>query len=231
MISCNKLFGKNLIACLCLTATTLVAAITSANEYTFTLSPTNGTSPADFASGVLFGTPTGYGDGSVLITSGTMTVTGSSDGNNSVGTYVIYPVNPGAGNAATSPLNNFVATDLVYPGNNAGSGLLGGGIGGNPSYLDNDALLFVPAGSIPSGATEANIWGNGSNGSVSGSQVNPNGDYAFYVANSSNFSSYPVANAGGLTFSLQYVPEPSTMTLACLAAIGTAVGLRVRRRT
>jgi hypothetical protein len=83
-------------------------------------------------------TATDEGGGVFLATSGTLTVTGSSNGNVAVGTYSLIP-NP-SGLPVSSPSGYFLIDDLFYPAS-------------DPT-LDTWGLLFG------AGGTELNVWGN-----------------------------------------------------------------------
>ena len=70
----------------------------------------------DSGFGTLSGIPNG--GGSVFIQTGSLTLTSSSDGNGSVGTYTLLPEGPGTD---VSPSGLFIVDNVVYP---AGNGTL-----------------------------------------------------------------------------------------------------------
>ena len=189
-------------------------------EYSFTLAPTNGSSPADYATGTLYAQDSGLGDGSLHVTSGSMTITSTSNGS-AIGTYVLEPLGPLQTNSATG---QFYSGDLIFPGNDAANGLQNGtgfySSISNPSYLDNGGLVWVPGGGSPGSAAEANFWGNG------------NSDYAFYTAD--GMGNYPITDGGGLTFTLTPIvnptPEPGSFAVWGLG-LAAAFFVSCRRRS
>ena len=106
-------------------------------QFTFTLGG------LDIGTGTLTATDSGLGDGSLLVTGGTLNLTASTGNNGGqLGTYVITPIGPTPGGP------NNCCDDLLYPANNADQGTYSGGIG-HPSYLDINGLYFVPGGRSP----------------------------------------------------------------------------------
>jgi hypothetical protein len=172
--------------------------------YTFTFSDLAG----DAGFGTLNAMDSGLGDGSLLATSGSLTVTSGG----AVGTYSLIPKGPSPEN---SPSGLFIVDDLIYPNNNAASGV-NPGISVNPSYLTNSGLLFGPPGSGTQ--DEVNFWGNGG------------GDYAFGAETGGN---YTILQFGGGTFTLEEaasaVPEPTTLTMLGIG-IASMAGYGWRRR-
>jgi hypothetical protein len=156
----------------------------------------------DAGSGTLNAVPDGLGDGGYLAVAGSLTMTGGALAGN---TYALLSGGP---TPTISPSGTFQFDNLLYPGGNAGNGVNNGvgfiGVIGNPSFLDNGGLLFV------GGGTEVNIFGNGNN------------NYAFlYVP------PFLSGSASGASFNL--VPEPASLTLLGLGALGMA-GYGWRRR-
>jgi hypothetical protein len=181
-------------------------------NYTFTYS--DGSGNAGY--GTLVATASGLGDGSLLVTSGSLTLTSSSVGGGT-GTYsliptaglVPYPPAPPA--AYYSPSGLFAVDDLIYPANNAASGV-NPGIGSNPSYLTLYGLLFGPPGT--GSQTEINIWGIGG------------GDYAIY---SEIGGSYNIQTGSGGSFELTAAPAPNGLALCGLSGF-VFLGVLIRRR-
>ncbi len=154
------------------------------------------------ASGTVTTVDSGLGDGSLLATSGTLTVTSGA----ATGVYSLIPEGPAV---SLSPSGAFLVDDLIYPNNNAASGV-NPAIGSNPSFLTNWGLLFGGAG------LEINIFGNGG------------GDYAF-LAFSTNTGGFPVFQGSGGAFSLTATPEPTTLAVFGALAVG-AFGVRRRMK-
>jgi hypothetical protein len=174
-------------------------------QFTFTFSDLFG----DTAHGTLSAIDSGLGDGSLLVTSGSLIVTTSADGNGSVGTYSLIAIGPGV---TLSPSGLFIVDDLIYPNNNAASGV-NPGISTNPSYLTNFGLLFGPPGT--GSQDEINIWGNGG------------GDYAFY---SEKGGSYNIQVGSGGIFNLTPVPEPASVSLLGIGLAGVSYFVWRRRK-
>ena len=203
----RRFFGVAILALL--VAAVCPSAVCHANTYTFTYSDSG-----DAAHGILNTGPSGLNDGSVLVTSGYIDVTESSNANLPTGTYAIAAGGPAIVNGP-----NFFYDQLLYPADNAGSGAnntgcCNGAIIANPSYLDNYGLTF---GDQVTAGPAISIWGNGGN------------DYAFYGWTAAGGYN-PQVNGGG-TFAIQLVPEPSSIVALCgLGAMGLIFSVR-RRRT
>jgi len=136
----------------------------------------------DVGYGTLNTVASGLGDGSFLATSGSFTLIGSADGNASTGTYALIPEGPAV---SISPSGQFIVDDLIYPDNNAASGV-NPAIGSNPSFLTYYGLLFGQPGTGP--ATEINLWGTGS------------GNYTLYAF--TNGSGYNIAQSSSSAFDI-----------------------------
>jgi hypothetical protein len=172
-------------------------------QYDFTFNDGQGNS----GYGVLAAIDPGLGDGSFWATSGTLVVTSGAD----IGTYNLFT------SATTTPVftpdANWIFDNLIYPGNNAGSGVYNGYSGNqiiaNPSLLDYFGLLF--GGTLGGSTIYLNI------GTVYG-----DGDYAF---GSSINGDVNVFTLTGGSFTLNAVPEPASLTMlgiaiACMAGNG-----------
>jgi hypothetical protein len=163
--------------------------------YNFTYSDTAGN--AGF--GTLIATnPSGIDAYSAWSLSGSLTVTSSSDGNASVGTYSLLSGGP---STTYTPSGKFYFDDLVYWGDNAGDGPQAG-FGAASSYLTSGGLVFS---AVTGSQDEINIFGNG------------NGDYSFLTEVGGN---YNIQTSTGGEFMLTAVPEPSALVLSGIAAVG-----------
>jgi hypothetical protein len=160
--------------------------------FTFTYSDSSG----DAATGTLFSLPSGLGDDGLVVVSGSLDVTSSADGG--TGLYSLIGLGP---SATLSPTGLFEADDLLYPSNDAASGV--NNVPGIPyysvigglSYLTNGGLLFGPAGGSGSGLeTEINIFGNGGSN-----------NYSFWAESSGGFT----VSSGSGTFYLTALSSPS----------------------
>jgi hypothetical protein len=167
-------------------------------------------SSGDVGFGSLNAINSGLGDGSLWAVSGSLTMTGGAlAGDN----FSLLGAGPGVtAIGSTNPGIGWVVDNLVYLNDDAGNSVNNGQGGlasiSNPSYLTNGGLLFG------SGSTEVNIFGNG------------NGDYAFLYTTPSGFFG---PASGGKFVAAAVVPEPSSLTLLGLSALGM-VGYTWRRR-
>ncbi len=149
----------------------------------------------------------------MLITSGSLTLTSSADGTPKT-TYDLIPTSSlSLYNAPTiyeSPYGQWFIDDLVYPSNNAGSGVNPAGTT-NPSYITSAGLLFGQ------GSTNINIWTLG-------------GANNYEIFKSVGTSDAIFGTAGG-TFVLTPVPEPSGLAHLGLGVLCLAPGFALRGRT
>lgn len=136
----------------------------------------------------------GLGDGSMWATSGTLTVTSTTD----QGMYTLLPVGP---DETISPSGLFAVDNLIYPADNAYSGV-NPGSGSGPSFLTYWGLLFGSGSG--SSATEINIFANGDN------------SYSFWSETGGN---YTVGESGGVA-AVAPVPEPASLTTLGIGACG-----------
>ena len=148
----------------------------------------------------------GLTDGSLLVTSGTLTLTSSMNSNAFLGTYTLVPGGPALSKYyMASGSKNFVYYDnLFYPNQNAGAGVHGTDIV-DPSYLNYNGLTFNKSGSPYS----ISLFGSGVKAQDYGLWVNDyNTVYGIYEANStgtlvpeaSSFAILGVAMIGGVFF-------------------------------
>jgi hypothetical protein len=140
--------------------------------------------------GTLNSMDSGLGDGSLFVTSGTLTVTSGAI----AGDYTLIPAGP---SPSISPEGAFIVDNLIYPSNNAGDGVNPGfsyGFTSGPSYLTVFGLLFGNGA-----GEEINIWGIGNN------------DYDFYGYSPSGGYN-PAVTGGEFTLSAA-TPEPAGLTL------------------
>lgn len=177
----------------------------------FLFSYTYSDGAGDVAHGTLDAVASGFADGSLHVISGTLYVTAGANGNSAVGSYSLLPGGP---NPQISPSGLFEFDNLIYPANNAGSGVNPNGTT-NPSYLTGFGLLFGQPGT--GSQQEINIWGNGGSS-----------NYAFYTAVNGG---YNIQQGGGGTFTLTAgVPEPSSFLLAGVAGLGLVMGVWWKRK-
>jgi hypothetical protein len=177
------------------------------------IDPTYNFTYSDAAGNAGFGTlvatfPSGIDALSSWSLSGSLTVTSSSDGNASVGTYTLLAGGPGT---VYTPSSMFYFDNLVYPADDAGNGAQAG-FGAVNSYLTEGGLVFGP---VTGTQDEINIFGNGG------------GDYAFITEVGGSFN---IESLSGGTFSLSPVPEAGTLALTGIAAVGWVTFWRRRWR-
>jgi hypothetical protein len=179
----------------------VVSAAHATSAYDFSYSDPYG----DVGSGTLSGL-VDQGGGVFLVTAGDLNLTGSSDGNASVGSYSLLPAGPGQTIVEVGGGTNCQVDNLIYPAGNAP------GVP-SPSFLDNSGLIFEnPDTKSQFGI---NIYNN-------------NGEYDYGV-----FGGNWVLNHAGGTFTLTPasapVPEPITFLTGLMVVSG--IGAYVRRRT
>jgi len=130
-------------------------------------------------------TATDQGSGTFLATAGTLTVTGTDDGNH-LGAYALYPDTPPLTPDCSgdfpiqylSPNGGFCYNNLVYPSSDP--------------FLDVYGLLF-----INSDGFEINIWGNSAD------------NYSFYGSSATAGQTYDYQDSGApFTVNLSTVPDP-----------------------
>ena len=150
----------------------------------------------------------GYTDGSLLATSGTMTLTSSMNSDAYIGTYTLAAGGPTNTNYYMSSGNFHIYYDnLFYPNQNAGAGVRNDGTT-DPSYLNYSGFLFTKSGSPYS----ISLFGSGSAN-----------DYGLWVNDYNTKGGLFTANSTGTL-----VPEPSSFAILGVAMIG---GVFFRRRT
>jgi PEP-CTERM motif len=176
-------------------------------QYDFTFNDGQGNS----GFGMLNAIDPGLGDGSFWALSGTLTVTSGAD----IGAYNL--VTSATTNPFNSPDGNWIADNLIYPANNAGSGVNNGSGGApiisNPSLLDFFGLLF--GGTIGGDTIFLNIYSN-----------DGGGDYSF----GSSINGFTTINTlTGGSFTLTSVPEPASLSMLA-AGIACVAGYGWRRR-
>ena len=171
------------------------------------------------------GNPGGAG---YLVTAGSITVTTANPAYSVAdGTYPLTLGGPTPAFVVGDTIDN-----LVYPGNNAGSGTYGGVP--SPAYIDTNGLEFGYTPGDPSNPNNEVFIGifalgnsnyalgwspDGTHPNFDSPSVNRNGNYGATL--------FP----GGGTFVLLIVPEPSSLTLLAVAgAFALACGLRRRAR-
>jgi hypothetical protein len=211
------------------TLTQPTCAVAGEIDYAFTYSDpfgvqAHGTLVSSNVPSDIAGNPGGAG---YLVTSGSITVTASQGGyenvpNIAVGTYPLqFFAGPGDGVVEADDIDN-----LVYPGNNAGSGSYAGI--NSPSYIDTNGLVFgFPVGdpSNPNHEVQVGIYSYGGNDHNYALGWTPTG-----VRHDGEFSSPSILNnTGGGVFTLVVLPEPSSLTLLGLAGLA-CVGYGLRRR-
>jgi hypothetical protein len=177
-----------------------------------------GTAKADYTFTYNDGTNSGYGtlttqpsglkgdtSGSQLATSGSLTLTSGPD----AGTYTLYSAGPALVQVAAIDAQ---VDNLVYPSNNAASGIHGGGFNGG-SYLDYFGLLFT------NDKLDVSIYGNGSD--VDQANI-------FSSSSSLPYGMNAYSSPSG-AFILSSVPEPSGITLLGLGVVCLAGGYVLRK--
>ncbi len=121
--------------------------------------------------------------------------------------------------------------NLVYPGNNAGSGTAPGI--SSPSYITTNGIEFAyPIGGSPNNETFIGIFAYGNSNYALGwtpTGVRHDGEFDSPTINRNGVFAGLPAFPGGGTFQLIVLPEPSSLTLLAVAAI-VAFGYRLRRR-
>jgi hypothetical protein len=180
--------------------------------YSFT-SPDGDTQAVVWLSGLASGP-----DGSLLVTSGTLTVDASSNPLLPLETYSLIFIGSSANWTSTKA---FVVDDLLYPGDDAASGPNHGDMsGGDPSYLTWWGLLFGDGGT-----TEINIWGNGGADNYSLVMGLPDRVYPL-TENGITGTFAPIPSDPPLPF-----PEPGTiLLLSVMATLGLGLPGILRRR-
>jgi hypothetical protein len=192
-----------------------------ADQFTFTYSDPYG----DSAYGTLAAAPSGLGDGSWWVTSGTLTITANPQylpagnvssvfpANHYVGTYNLLPLGP----LLTYLFNNQMNADnLIYPSGNAySSAQINEQVPGF-SYMDSGGLEF--------GSSQIGI----------GIYAIGNGVYGFQIVNTAvngvhqNTDLAAWAPEEG-TFQLIAVPEPAALALAGLSGLSLLLFRRQRK--
>ena len=167
------------------------------------------------------GNPSGAG---YLVTGGSITVAtpaSASPYNVADGTYPLQTISPPP---SVQTVEGDNVDNLAYPGNNAGAGSFAGI--SSPSYIDTNGLVFgFPIGdpSNHNPEVQVGVFSLGNNNYALG--WTPTGS-------SSDFFGPTFLNgfAGGGTFTLLVLPEPSSLMLLGLAGVlGVGYGLRRRR--
>ena len=162
----SKVECRCAVALVAAVALALVPNVTLASlvDFTFTYNDVHG----DSASGTLVGdTATGIGDDGFHVIGGAMTVASTpAVSPKFTGTYVLADYGPTptlVPYASSGGTTNVYVDNMVYPngdaatGNHAGS--YNGSLTGNPSYLTNAGLLFVPGGASPGSAPQIFFFG------------------------------------------------------------------------
>ncbi|HTU93074.1 MAG TPA: hypothetical protein VMF69_23540 [Gemmataceae bacterium] len=174
-------------------------------SFGFTFSDAQG----DAGYGTLNAVPSGLGDGSYMVTSGTLVLTSSSnDSTVPTGTYDLIGATMPVPNV--SPNGAFSYDDLLYPTDNAGSGFYSKGLNGDPSYLTVSGLAF--GYSDPTSPLEINIYAKGDD------------DYAFLAATAIGKFSIDVTSGGAFVLT----SEPAGFALFGIGAV--CLGLYAWRR-
>jgi hypothetical protein len=231
----NRVARIAAVVALLATAVHSTAAIAGNINYEFTYTDTFGVR----AWGTLTSssTPT---DGSIgyFVTGGSITVatpasavaainpSGTEQLNVANGTYPLLTFSPpGVQNIEGDTIDN-----LVYPGNNAGSGTATGV--SSPSYITTNGIEFAyPVGSSPNHEDFIGIFAYGNNNYALG--WSPDGTHANFDSPTINrngvfagLSAFP----GGGTFTLLVLPEPSSLMLLGVAGV-LGAGYSLRRRS
>jgi len=156
----------------------------------------------------------GYTDGSLLATSGTMTLTSSMNSDAYIGTYTLAAGGPTKTNYYMSSGKSVYYDNLFYPNQNAGAGVKNDGTT-DPSYLNYSGFLFTKSGSPYS----ISLFGSGSAN-----------DYGLWINDYNTVYGKYQANSTG-TLVVTAFPEPSSFALLGFAAAGLLARRRRSNRT
>ncbi len=176
---------------------TLTATANASSYWAFTFNSGNGT----VGYGNLTATSSGLSDDSLLVQSGNLILTSSADGNFSLGDYSLIPIGP---NPTISQSGMFEVDDLIYPSNDAASGV-NPGFSTGISYLTYWGLLFGQPGT--GSQNEINIWGNGNANYAYGSEKG--GGFTNITYNGGTFTLVDPPPPGNTS-----VPEPGSLALS-----------------
>ncbi len=137
----------------------------------------------------------------LIATGGFIDVTSAADPTLALGIYPLLAANNGVA-------FGFGIDNALYTANDAPAP--------PPSYLTGLGLLFGNPGAPYS---EINIWGNGGNN-----------NYSFYDSTAGLAPPFSYTGSTPGTFTLQLIPEPSSLVLCGLGAVALLVASRHRRR-